>query len=486
MAAQAHQGLSRRDLALPSLRTALAVLGAGALAGVLLGGAIHAVGPAGALAPVLAVGCLILLRFPGLTTALLLVGVVLIEPEDPGLLPTFNSFYNVIRVSLTPVDILFFLALAGLLMRFARDGIRPDLPTPLTGALALLGLATVAGIITGVAANASVSAGDLYHRAMNDAYVILVPLLVVNVVRDSRALRIFAAIVAILAAVKGLSGTYSALAGIGSQLTEETISYLEPVPNLIMLTLLLGTLAALVRRVRLPVWVLAGAPLSLLALVLSYRRSFWIAAAFTLIVVLVLASRRRGRAVLLLTGVVGALAFGAVATVGTTGPTAKPLVKRAQTLSPAGIETDRGDRYRTDERHNVIANIEEHPLTGIGLGVPWKIHQPLAETHDRTYAHVAILWFWLAYGPLGAIAYLLVIGAGLWAASRIWSGHPDPLVQVGAFACFGALLAIVVVELTATFTGIEPRFSLVLGGLLGWLAAAWRDLPRREPSQGLA
>jgi hypothetical protein len=36
------------------------------------------------------------------------------------------------------------------------------------------------------------------------------------------------------------------------------------------------------------------------------------------------------------------------------------------------------------------------------------------------------------------------------------------------------------VELTTTFTGIEPRFSIVLGAGFGWLAAAWRDLPPRN------
>ena len=35
------------------------------------------------------------------------------------------------------------------------------------------------------------------------------------------------------------------------------------------------------------------------------------------------------------------------------------------------------------------------------------------------------------------------------------------------------------VELTATFAGIEPRLTILLGSLLGWLAAAWQDLPAR-------
>ena len=59
--------------------------------------------------------------------------------------------------------------------------------------------------------------------------------------------------------------------------------------------------------------------------------------------------------------------------------------------------------------HNVIENIEEHPLTGIGLGVALEVHRPLAESHDRRYVHVALLWYWLAFGPR-AIAYLSLFG----------------------------------------------------------------------------
>jgi hypothetical protein len=229
--------------------------------------------------------------------------------------------------------------------------------------------------------------------------------------------------------------------------------------------------------------VLAGAPVALLALILSYRRSFWIAGVFSLIVVAIIASRHRGRIVIALAGVALALSFGAVLTVGTSGSSTSPLAAKAKTLNPGGgLEEDKGDRYRLDERQNVIANIEEHPLTGIGLGVPWKVQYPLAETHDRRYVHFALLWLWLALGPLGPIAYLVLMGAGMWTAVRVWRRHPDPIVQVGAIACFGAILAVIIVELTTTFTAVEPRFSIVLGAGFGWLAAAWRDLPpQRAP-----
>lgn len=481
MAAQAgNQGLSRAGFAGPGLGVAIGVSAAGLAAGLVMAAGLKVVGPPGVLVPALAVSGLILLRYPGAAMGLLLIGAALIEEDNPGILPTFNTFYTVIKASLTPIDVLLFVGLGGLVVRFATEGKRPDLPGPLSAPLALLGTATIAGVITGYTAQIAVSNGDLYHRAMNDVYLIAVPLLVVNTVRSTDALRTFVAIVAGIAAFKGLSGVYAALSGTGNQLTEETVSYLDPVPNLLMLVYLLGVVAGLVRRVRMPFWVLAGAPLAFLGLLLSYRRSFWIAAVFALVIVAILASRHRGRAVLLVGGVTMALTLGAIFTVGASESSNAPLAKRAQALSPSGIEANRGDRYRNDERGNVIHNIEEHPLTGIGLGVPWKVWEPLAETHDRRYVHFALLWFWLALGPLGVIAYLVLFGAGLWTARAVWRRHPDPVVQIGAIAAFGTIVAVAIIELTTTFTGIEPRFSVILAAGLGWLAAAWRDLPSEE------
>jgi hypothetical protein len=467
---------------MPALGVAVAVSAAGLLAGLVLAAGLEYAGPKGAIEPLLAVLCLVLLRFPGVAFGLLLAVTVLAEVEAEGVIPSGGAFYNQVLSSLTPPDILLLLGLGGVLLRFATDDVRPQLPEPLTIPLLVLALATLAGIVTALSANAGVTTGDLFHRSLHLGYLIAVPLLAVNVLRDTRSLKVFAVIAAALASIKGITGLYSALAGVGGAVEEETATFLSPLPNLMMLTFVLGTVAALVRRVKMPTWMLVGAPIAVLALVLSYRRSFWIAAAFTIVVVVILASRRRGRAIMAVAGVALALTLVAALTIGSSSePSSSPLAQRAETISPAGLGTNRGDRYRVDERKNVIENIEAHPLTGIGLGVPWKVHQPLAESHDRRYAHIAILWFWLALGPLGVIAYIGLMGAALWTAVMIWRRHPDPVIQVCAIAGFGAVLGLVIVELTATFTGVEPRLSLILGAGFGWLAAAWRDLP---PARG--
>ncbi len=469
---------------MPNVGVAVGVAAAGLATGLLLAAGLQYAGPKGALAPVLALLCVVLLRFPGFTFGLMVILAVLGEAEATGIIPSGAPYYDTTISSLTPPDLLLLLGFGGVLLRFVTDDERPRLPDPLTLPLILLALALVAGVVTGYSANAGVSKGELFHRGMHIAYVFLVPVLAVNVIRDTRSLKIFAFIVAVLGTIKGVAGLYVSLGGFGNTVEDEVITFLNPVPNLLMLILVLGVVAALIRRVKIPVWMIAAAPIGLLSLVLSFRRSFWIAAAFTLIVVLIIASRRRGRAVLAVGAVAVALTFAAALTIGSSdNPSASPVAERAQTLSPGGIGSNRGDRYRVDERRNVIENIERAPLTGVGLGVNWKVHQPLAEAHDRRYAHVATLWYWLALGPLGLIAYLAVFGTGLATARRIWNRHPDEIVQVCAIAGFGAILGLAIVELTATFTGIEPRVSLILGAALGWLAAAWGDLPAKDEAK---
>jgi len=469
---------------MPNVGVAVGVAAAGLATGLLLAAGQQYAGTKGMLAPVAAIVCVVLLRFPGFTFGLMVALAVLAEVEATGAIPSGGFYYEVAASSLTPPDVLLAIGVGGVLLRFVTDDERPRLPHPLVIPLALLALALAAGVVTGYFSPGGVSKGDLFHRGMNVAYVFLVPILAVNVIRDTRALKAFAVVVAALGALKGVSGLYVFAGGFGSTVEDEAITFLNPVPNLVMLVLVLGVVAATIRKVKIPTWTIAAAPVALLSLVLSFRRSFWIAGTFTLIAVGIIASRRRGRAVLAVGAVALALTLVAAATVGTSdNPSGSPIAERAQTFSPGGLGENRGDRYRIDERRNVIENIEAHPLTGVGLGVDWKVHQPLAEAHDRRYAHVATLWFWLALGPLGLIAYLTVFGAGLGTARRVWRDHRDEVVQVCSIAAFGGILGLAIVELTATFTGIQPRVSLILGAALGWLAAAWQDAKAEDEAE---
>jgi O-antigen ligase len=161
-----------------------------------------------------------------------------------------------------------------------------------------------------------------------------------------------------------------------------------------------------------------------------------------------------------------------------------PIVKRAESLSPTSLQANVEDRYRLDERANVIAEIERHPITGIGTLVPWQASaQGLSIEHlgGRDYVHFAALWFWLKLGILGLFAYLgILIATGLlgW---RVWRHSHEPLFRVFGLASLCGVIGLLAAETTASFTGVDLRFTVLLGSQIGLLALLRRH-PFSEPA----
>lgn len=420
----------------------------------------------------------VMLLEPRVTLAALVGSMIAVETDET-IVPLGESFSDPVFAGFTIPDLLLGLLVAGTALELFRRRSAPRLPAPFTLPLLFLLGALATGITE--AWYAGVGAGDLVIAAMPFAYLVLLPLVTVNLLTGSRHLRVFVALAAALAAYKGVTGVATSLSGAGEAIEGGTISFREPVANLTLLLLLLGGLAAWMRNVRLPAWALAALPVAALALALSYRRSFWIGAVLALVVVGLVASRRRGRAVLAIASIALAIGVATALTVGRSGETYGAFAQRAELLQPSQLTATRGDRYRLDEQRNVRAELERDPVTGIGLAVPWQVRYPLSELHDRRYVHGTALWFWLHLGLLGLLAYLWLVAAAAWAAVGVWRRHPDPLVRVGGLTALGAIVALVVVELTATFTGVEPRTTAAVGAMLGWLAAARLDA-RDEPA----
>jgi hypothetical protein len=163
-----------------------------------------------------------------------------------------------------------------------------------------------------------------------------------------------------------------------------------------------------------------------------------------------------------------------------------PIATRARSIQPSELTASRADRYRVDEQRNVISELRDHPITGLGVSVPWSAREPLAEEHDRNYIHVVLLWYWLKLGILGVITYLWLMAMAVWTAFMVWRQHPDGLIRAAGLAAVGGLVALVIVELTASFVGIEPRITAAFGALLGWIGAAWHQLPEARRARAAA
>ncbi len=428
---------------------------------------IHELGTAGLLVPLGLVLLLVMLGRPLVMLTFVVGLVALFEGLDFGLFHFTASLYT----HATVVNVLVALVVAAVGLDLLRKRRQPTVPGALAAPLVLLALAMVVGIVTEHAAGISLS--KAVHAENLLAYLLLLPIAVANLDVDTHQASLLLRGACGLAIGKAVLGLIEVFAGKGPP-TEGTASltYYEPTANWLILTALLGIFAAVVARVRPPLWMLLGSPLLLASLVLSYRRSFWIAAVLGLWLVLLLALSPSGRRLLVPAGLLVAAAIWLLGSV-VHLESQSPIVSRAISLAPSRLDANLEDRYRLDERANVLAAISKHPITGLGILVEWPAtHRVLPVEHEggREYVHFAALWYWLKLGILGLIAYVtLIVGAAL-LAWRVWRRSQAPLFRAFGLASLCGLAGLVVIETTASFTGVDTRFTVLIGAQIGMLA----------------
>jgi O-antigen ligase len=448
----------------------------------------------------LAAGLLVVYKFGtiGLGIALLLVLVVavvqrplaavglvvllaaLFEGPGFGILGFTSKLYSQLYHDVTVLDALVAIAVVSVALDVLLVGRSVRVPKPLVVPLGLLLLAMIAGAITGHAAGGSVRFVVFSEDVL--AYLLLLPVAVANLRLNRRQLTWLIGAILAVAALKAVVGLGALVTG-RSQTIEGSsrLTYYEPAANWLMMVALLTVVAAVSARARLPRWMLISAPLLFAALLLSYRRSFWIGAALALLLVVLLASSpTRRRAMLPAAMMIGA----AIWLAGSVHFQSQlPIVKRVASLSPSKLEANAQDSYRLDERADVLATIGEHPLTGLGVTIPWRASaRPLSVEHEegRQYVHFAALWFWLKLGIVGLFAYIGVMIGGAVLAFQAWRRSHEPLLRAFALASLCGIAGVVVIDTTASFTGIDARFTVLFAAQLGLLAQLVRTAPARS------
>jgi O-antigen ligase len=426
-------------------------------------------GTPGLLLPLLLVIAVTLVRRPVAAVATAVGLAIVCEGPTFGV-PVMTRLYQDVYRGLTPLDALVGLALVAVAADLLRTRRPLRLPAGLALPLLLVALAIAAGVVVTRADGNGMIDTLLTARVLT--YVLLVPLAIVNLELSASRVRLLLSGAVVLALVKAVVGLVVMQVGGSVELDGGThITYYEPTANWIVLVVLLGVVAAVVGGMRPPVWMLMGTPLLIASLLLSYRRSFWIAAGLGLVLLLLLGTTARGRR-LLVPSVV--LVVGAIWLVGSLEFQAQtPLVRRVSSLAPTQLERNAEDRYRLDERVNVIAEIERHPISGIGLQAGWAATErplPVEHVNGRDYVHFTLLWWWLKLGILGAVAFAAVVLSGLLLAWRTWRRNATPLVRCFGLASLCGIAGLIAVETTASFTGVEARFTVVFAAQLGLLA----------------
>lgn len=463
-----------RRVAAPSDATlALALLGAGGSAAVLL--VLWQVGPLQAIAAaaMLAVGGILLADARAAVLATV-GGVLVLEGTADWGIPITARMYETVIGPLAPVDFLFVLAIAATALHVLRADLPPRLPFGFTAPLGVLAFAYLVGALNGVLGSEYVRF-SLVSQLQSALPLWLIPLLVVNVVRTREDLRAAVGWAGVLAIVKALLGLLVVFGGLGTfEPGIGRLTYYEAPGNLIVLVALMTLLAAGLARIPLPRWLSWMMPVLALCLLLSYRRTFWLATIVCTFVVYLVASGRTGRRLIVPGAVVVALAGALVLSTGLAGGLQGTLVDRAQSLDPKRLASTDADRYRLSERRNVVAQISERPLTGIGLGVKWQVRHPLPPDtgYGQQYVHFAVLWQWLRNGVLGVVGYLWLMLAVIAAAVGIWRREPDRQLAAAALGGGAAAIALLVVELASSVVGVEFRGTTIFAAIVGLLSCA--------------
>jgi len=438
----------------------------------LVGAAALRYGPAALALPLAAAAAVALVQRPRLAVALTVGVMVVFEGRADDLLGFARGMYDPLPVGPTPAECLLGVAtLAVVIYRLAAE--RPlRLAGPLTLPLLMVVLAVAAGAVTGHFAG--IGTQELIFAARPLVWLVVVPLLIVNVVETERDVRGALAVGAALALLKAAIGVAGVVAGVGVVVDGATITYYEPTANWLVLLAILAVVAAVLLRARPPLWMLLGSPLLVLSLALSFRRSFWIGGALGILLVILLSSRTPGRRIAVVGGFLLAVAVWTLSLQPLQADS--PIAQRARSLEPSKVEENAQDRYRIDELANVTAAIRRQPITGLGLGGQWAATHPLGVEHEngRSYTHVVALWWWMKLGILGLLAYLAVMASFLAMGWQVWRRSSDPMLGAAGLAVFCGVLALAVVETVGSFTGVDPRFTALVGAVGGLLVAMRR------------
>lgn len=433
-------------------------------------------GGSGLFVPLLLVSATLLVRRPVAVVALAVVAPIVCEGPTFGI-PAMTKLYDPLFKQLTALDVLVGFAVLAVALDLVRRRRQPYLPAALGLPLLLVALAMASGLA--VTVGQGWSPRDTLFSMHVLAYVLVLPILIVNLDLSREQLMLLLKGAIALALLKAALGLVVMAAGGSVELDGGTrLTYYEPTANWVILIALLGTVAAIAGGLPKERWMAIAVPLLTASLLLSYRRSFWIAALLGLLLVVLLGTSRRGRRVMVPALVLVGIAIWTVGSIQFQAQT--PLASRVESLAPSKLESNAQDRYRLDERVNVIAEIERHPIAGIGLQQDWRATErplPIEHVAGRQYVHFALLWWWMKLGILGAAAFVSLLIAALLLSWRTWRRNREPLFRCFGLASLCGIAGLVAVETTASFTGVEPRFTVVFGVQLGLLAVLARGAP---------
>ena len=317
---------------------------------------------------------------------------------------------------------------------------------------------------------------------------------VVACVRDVRQLKLGLAIVlgaSALASVKiifdylGGGGTASSFTDGGTRVLGTAFQY--PMA---------GTIWALVlftftRSEKLRLLLLGVATVDLTAVFLTQQRGAWLALIGSLLCLFVMSPDSRRRSLVLASAALFVAA--AVALVGVNARSAS----HSQNILEAGVErflsTGQYDRdvsagHRFAEWRAARQQIEEHPISGIGVGSSITYWSPMYSDINKTfggsrtefYIHNSYIWFALKLGLPGLLAFLAFLAVVFARGVRGYRHATDPDVRMMLTGALTTLVALMILSTSGPHLNLDAATPLLAGTVA--IVAVAPALGRTAPS----
>jgi len=236
-------------------------------------------GPVALALPAVAGGAVALLRRPDIAVGAF-IGAHLLAEADPESFMGTSPLHEGRVASLSAIELLGFLAVAAVALDCLRRRRLPPVPAPLVVTLGLVAAAMATGLVTGWYSGGDINEISSAERSL--LFLVATPLLVLAVVRTPDQARRVVAAAGVAAVLKAGIGVVAVAGGFGATASApgggDNLTYYDATPNWLIVLFILVVLAGVLRRARLPAWSLWLWPLAVAAVVLSYRRAFWIAA----------------------------------------------------------------------------------------------------------------------------------------------------------------------------------------------------------------
>lgn len=376
------------------------------------------------------------------------------------------------------------IVLASVIARRIARGEKPLVFGPLFGAAGFYGIMVVYGLVFGVGTGSDIRIALWEFRSQ--AYLIVVYLVVVNVITETRQVKRMMWVLLGGIALKGLIGSWRFLVTLsgdldmlqelargGNSILSHEESYFFALFFLFALSLYLYKS----HRGQLLFVVATSLPV-LMALMVNQRRAGILVLIMGIVLTSFLAHRLisdRRKAIAIVT-VILVLIFPIYLAVtwNSQGIVAEPTRAVRSLISPNDRDAS-SNEYREIESLDIKYNIQINPLTGRGFGHPIIFFIPLPDITEGFYfwdiiPHNTILWVWMRLGFVGFIAFWFLVGRSI--VGSVLNAKNISNRYLKSVSLFTAIVLVTWIFMGAVDMGIvDPRETILVGGLMGLISA---------------